>query len=69
MPSTPHNRSVIVQIQQALGLSWDGQGQIYFSFDQPVVTLQKSTDLPPPSNEDLDAPANKHQDGGPELDS
>lgn len=65
MSSTPRNKSVIVQIQQALGIHWNKDGQLSFSFDQPLVTMQQGGVIVPPNGEDEDAPANEKQDGGP----
>lgn len=67
MPSTPHNKSVILQIQQALGIHWNKDGQLSFSFDQPLVTMQQGNVIVPANGEDDDAPANEHQDGGPTV--
>ena len=67
MQSTPRNKSVIVQIQQALGIHYGLDGQMSFSFDAPVITMQEATVIAPANGEDDDAPANLRMDGGPNV--
>ena len=63
----PRNKSVIMQIQQALGIHWNINGQMSFSFDQPIITMQEGTVTVAGNNTDEDAPANEKQDGGPTV--